>query len=140
MRHYPLPMHKNAEPAARAAQAAKRQGKQWEMIDKLFENFRELTPENIEKYAGEIGLDVAKFKADWDSEEVKKEIATDMAAVQTAGVRGTPTILINGVRFSGPRTLDGMKPTIDAEIKKADELMGKGTPIEKVYESLAKGS
>jgi predicted DsbA family dithiol-disulfide isomerase len=133
-------MHPNAEPAARAAQAAKRQGKEWEMTDKLFANFRELTPENIDKYAGELGLDLAKFKADMASEAVKKEIAVDMAAVQAAGVRGTPTILINGVRFTGPRTLDGMKPVIDAEIKKADELIGKGTPIEKVYETLAKGS
>jgi predicted DsbA family dithiol-disulfide isomerase len=133
-------MHPNAEPAARATQAAKRQGKEWEMADKLFANFRELTPENIDKYAGELGLDVEKFKADMASEAVKKEIAVDMAAVQAAGVRGTPTILINGVRFTGARTLDGMKPVIDAEIKKADELIGKGTAIEKVYETLAKGS
>ncbi len=132
-------MHKNAEPAARAMQAAKRQGKEWEMADKLFGNFRELTQENFDKWAGELKLDVAKFKADMESEAVKKEIQVDMAAVKAAGVRGTPSIFINGVKYRGQRTFDGFKPAIDAEIKKADALIAKGTAVSKVYETLAKG-
>ena len=63
-KHNPLPMHNRAMAAAVAAEAAGKQGKFWEMHDKLFANPRELTDENFEKYATEIGLDVAKFKAD----------------------------------------------------------------------------
>ncbi len=138
MRHYPLPFHKNAEPAARAMQAAKRQGKGWEMADIMFANFRKLTPDDIGGYAGEVGLDIDKFTAAFESDEVKKEVKGDTAAAAKAGVRGTPTILINGLKHRGPRTLEGFKPTVDAELKKADELIKKGTALEKVYETLAK--
>ena len=133
-------MHPDAGPAARAMQAAGRQGKAWEMEEKLFEHMRELKPENLETYAGEVGLDVAKFKSDLESDAVKKEIDDDMAAGKSGGVRGTPSIFVNGQRFMGQRTLEGFKAVIDEEIKKADELIKKGTPIDKVYETLSKSS
>jgi predicted DsbA family dithiol-disulfide isomerase len=140
MRHFPLPMHKQAEPAARAMQAAKRQGKEWQMADVIFANMRALSDQDILAHAEKVGLDVQKFKADFDGDEVKKEVAADVEAGKKAGVRGTPTIFINGVRYQGERTLDAMKPTIDAEIKKADDLIKSGTPLEKVYDSLAGGA
>jgi len=138
MRHYPLPFHKDAEPAARAMQAAKRQGKAWEMNEILFANYRKLKPDDIEGYAGEVGLDLDKFTEAMGSEAVKKEVKGDLDAARKAGVRGTPTILINGLKHRGPRTLEGFRPVIDGELKKADELIKKGTPLEKVYETLAK--
>jgi predicted DsbA family dithiol-disulfide isomerase len=131
-------MHPDAGPAAKAMQAAKRQGKAWEMADVLFANYRKLKPDDITGYAGEVGLDVEKFKVDFASAEVGKEVAGDTKAASQAGVRGTPTILVNGLKHRGPRTLEGFKPVIDGEIKKADELIKKGTPIEKVYEALVK--
>jgi len=115
-----------------------RQGKGWEMSDILFANYRKLKPDDIDGYASEVGLDLEKFKADFDSDEVKKEVKSDTAAAGKAGVRGTPTILINGLKHRGPRTVEGFKPTVDAELKKADELIKKGTALDKVYETLAK--
>ncbi|RLB46267.1 MAG: hypothetical protein DRI90_27535 [Deltaproteobacteria bacterium] len=138
MRHYPLPMHPDAGPAARAMQAAKRQGKAWEMADILFANYRKLKPDDIAGYAGELSLDVEKFKTVFESDEVAKEVAGDTKAASRAGVRGTPTILVNGLKHRGPRTLEGFKPVIDGEIKKADALIKKGTPLAKVYEALSK--
>jgi predicted DsbA family dithiol-disulfide isomerase len=131
-------MHKDAEPAARAMQAAHRQGKAWEMADQIFANMRALAPDQLAGYASQISLDVEKFKADLDSDAIKKEVADDLAAGQAAGVRGTPSIFVNGRRFKGQRTLDGFKPIIEEEIKKADELIKNGTPLEKVYEARCK--
>ena len=138
MRHFPLGMHKDAEPAARAMQAAHRQKKGHEMADKIFANMRALTPEDLAKYAGEIGIDVGKFKVDLDSKEVKEEVEKDAQAGKDAGVRGTPSIFVNGKRFQGQRTLEGFKPLVEEEIKAADELIKSGTPLDKVYETRAK--
>jgi len=62
-KHFPLPFHNNAMPAAIAAVAADQQGKFWPMYDKLFANQQNLEAASLEKYAQEIGLDLAKFKA-----------------------------------------------------------------------------
>ncbi|MHC4838975.1 MAG: DsbA family protein, partial [Planctomycetota bacterium] len=66
-KHNPLPFHKDAPLASEAALAAGEQGKFWEMHDKLFENQKKLKRADIDGYAQEIGLDMAKFKADLDS-------------------------------------------------------------------------
>lgn len=131
-------MHKEAEPAARAMQAAHRQGKGWEMNEKIFANMRALQPDNLSKYAEEVGLDLGKFKTDFESAEVKDEVAKDAAAGKAAGVRGTPSIFVNGKRYQGDRSLAGFKPVIDDEIKAADALVAGGTPLEKVYETRSK--
>jgi predicted DsbA family dithiol-disulfide isomerase len=139
LRHFPLPMHPDSEPAARAVQAAKRQGKEWPLVEKIFENTRALKPADLEGYAGGLGMDVGKFKADFESAEIKKQVTDDTDAGKAAGVRGTPSIYVNGRRYNGARTLEGFKPVIDEEIKKADKLIQAGTPIDKVYEKLSRG-
>ncbi|MBI4215316.1 MAG: thioredoxin domain-containing protein, partial [Parcubacteria group bacterium] len=76
-RHFPLKnIHKNAAPAAWAAEAAGKQGQFWEMQDKLFANQDEWAnqknPKDIfEQYAQSLGLDMEKFKSDFDSKEVR---------------------------------------------------------------------
>ena len=139
LRHFPLPMHADAAGAARAVQAAKRQGKEWDLSHKIFENMRALKPADLETYAGGIGLNVDKFKADMADPAIAKQVEDDTAAGKAAGVRGTPSIFVNGRKYSGQRSLEGFKPVIDEEIKKADKLIQGGTPLDKVYEKLSKG-
>lgn len=115
-KNYPLPFHKNAMPAAKAAVAAGKQGKFWEMHDKIFENSRTLNDDFYAKAAGEIGLDVEKFKKDMESPEVKKIIDDEMKEARVAGVRGTPTIFINGKKPQG-RSFELYKSIIDAALK-----------------------
>jgi protein-disulfide isomerase len=96
-KHFPLThAHAFAEPAAHAAEAAHLQGKFWEMHDKMFEHQNALEPADLERYATEIGLDVAKWKADMASDAVKQKVARD----QTDGIKleleGTPTVYVNG--------------------------------------------
>lgn len=140
LRHFPLPSHGRAEPASRATQAAQRQGKGLEMADKIFANMKALTDDDLVKYATELGLDVDKFKTDFASPEVKDEVAKDAQAGRSAGVRGTPSIFVNGKRFTGQRTLDGFKPVIEEEIAAADALMKAGTSADKVYEARSKAN
>jgi protein-disulfide isomerase len=137
-KHNPLGFHPNAEPAARAANAAGLQGKFFPMHDKLFANYRSLTTDNFNKWAGEIGLNVAKFKKDFASPAVKASVAKDQAEANKIGARGTPNFFVNGVPVRGALPFSAFKPIIDKEIKKADALIKKGTPLAKVYAAVMK--
>jgi len=116
-KHFPLvSIHPQAMPAALAAVAAGRQGKFWEMHEMLFANQRALAPEQIKEYARKLGLDLPKFEADLASDEVKAAVQEDMALAQRAGVRGTPTIFVNG-RLLQARSLEGFKEIIEPILK-----------------------
>jgi protein-disulfide isomerase len=104
--HYPLDLHVNAMPAARAAVAAGNQGKFWEMHDLLFEHQEELETEDLDHYAEQLGLDMERFHADVQSEETQRLIDADKALGRELEVRSTPTIFVNGRRFEEqPRSL-----------------------------------
>ncbi len=98
-KHFPLSFHKQAKPAAVASYAAQQQGKFWEFHDKAFANMKALTADNFKKWAGELGLDIAKFDAAIASGEGEKLVTADMADGRKAGLRGTPTVYINGRKF-----------------------------------------
>ena len=119
---YPLPFHKEAEPAHRAAIAAGKQGKFWEMHDVLFKDQKALkTPEIdalMEKYAQQIGLNMATFKKDYSDPAVAKQVKDEMAEGAKVGVRGTPNFFVNGNRLTGAQPLPKFEELIDAELKK----------------------
>jgi protein-disulfide isomerase len=98
-RYFPLSNHSRALPAARAAEAARLQGKFWEMHDLLFENQRTLEDADLEKFAKQLGLDVAKFQADMRSDEVEKRVQSDRELGQKLGIEATPSFFINGRPF-----------------------------------------
>ena len=101
-RNYPLPGHPRANPAARAAIAAGNQDKFWEMADLLFEHQDALEDDDIDRYAGELGLDMARFHTDVNAPETQARIDADRDAGHNLNVEGTPTFFINGRRFSEP--------------------------------------
>jgi protein-disulfide isomerase len=135
-RHQPLPFHDRAAPAAKAAMAAHRQGKFFEMHDKMFANSKELTDANFETWAKEIGLDLAKFKADLASPEIEKQVKQDSEEGMRVGANGTPTFFVNGRKVSGAQPFEAFKSIIEEELKSADELLGQGVKIEAVYTKL----
>ncbi|MCL5283919.1 MAG: DsbA family protein [Armatimonadetes bacterium] len=90
-RNFPLPMHNRAKPAAYAAEAAGLQGKFWPMHDLLYENQPNFSHKDFDKYAQELGLDVAQFNRDIKSEAVKKRVEEDIAAGQQFDVTSTPS-------------------------------------------------
>ena len=118
-KQFPLTsIHPNAMPASKAAVAAGKQGKFWEMHAKLFGNQRELSPDNYKKWAEELKLDVAKFEKDMASPEVQAQIDKEMAEAKAADVTGTPTIFVNGKRLQ-QRSMDGFKAAIDPALPKS---------------------
>jgi protein-disulfide isomerase len=116
-KEFPLvTIHQNAMPAARAAVAAGKQGKFWEMHDKLFANQRALQADNLKQYAKDIGLDAAKFEQDLASPDAQKEIDEDVKLAQQSQVSGTPTLFLNGKRVTN-RTFEGLKQMVEEALK-----------------------
>jgi len=120
---------------AEAAMAANAQGKFWQMHDKLFGNQQALDRPSLDKYAQEIGLKMAKYKAAMDQHLYKQQIEDDSKAGTAVGASGTPAFFINGQSLSGAQPFDSFKKVIDAELAKANELVKKGTPMDKLYEA-----
>ena len=105
-KHFPLSGHMHALPAARAAEAARLQGKFWEMHDTLFEHQRDLSDEQIKKFAADLGLDMPRFEADMASEATQKAIEAAKAEGVKLGVASTPSFFIGGRQMQeSPRSL-----------------------------------
>jgi protein-disulfide isomerase len=101
-RVFPLaPAHEHAIAAASAAEAAGLQGKFWEMHDLLYEHQKDWKDAFdvrpiFEGYAKQIGIDVDRYKQDVDSEQVARRITQDGNRGHSLGVKGTPTVFMNG--------------------------------------------
>jgi protein-disulfide isomerase len=134
-KHNPLPFHKDAPLASQAAYAAQQQGKFWEMHDKIFENMRALKRPELDKYAAAIGLDMAKFKADIDSDAAKAQVKADQALAAKLQARGTPHFFVNGKRLPGALPFDRFKTVIDAELKETAALVKGGKSIADAYQA-----
>jgi protein-disulfide isomerase len=102
-RHFPLTeIHPHALAASRAAEAAARQGRFWELHDLLYHRQKALEDDDLRSYASELGLDLARFDPDRADAEVQARIERDVASGEATGVvRGTPTIFIDGVLYRG---------------------------------------
>ncbi len=96
IKHFPLSIHEYARKAAIAALAAGKQGKFWEFHEKLFANQNDLNDAKVEAIAGELSLDMEKFKKDLQDPAIASIIDRDMKDGLKANVQGTPTIFING--------------------------------------------
>ncbi len=113
IKQFPLvQLHRDARIAAKAALAAHRQGKYWEMHERLFEHQHELGYESLIEHAAAIGLDVTRFESDMAAAELEAELRADIAAGRKARVMGTPSFFVNGVRVA-TRTFDTFKTMID---------------------------
>ena len=118
-KHMPLSIHAQAPQAHAASEAAHRQGKFWEMHDRIFANQRDLSAETLAGYAQEIGLDMDQFARDIEAEDVKKRIDSDMQQASKLGVTGTPSFFITGRYLSGAQPFPNFKRLIDEAIEKS---------------------
>ncbi|MBU2538370.1 MAG: DsbA family protein [Proteobacteria bacterium] len=116
-KQFPLTMHKQAQGAALASLAAHRQGKFWQYHDLLFENQKTLSEAKYIELAKKLGLDLEKFNRDSKSPATLQDLERDMANAQQAGVRGTPTIFVNGRRLK-ERNIRDLQQMITQELSK----------------------
>ncbi len=135
----PLPFHKSAKPASVAGETVLRLGGNkafWKWHETAFQHQRELTPENYQAWAVQAGVDGAKFKQKFDSQEFAAKVDADLAAGKNAGVSGTPASIINGVFLSGAQPVDKFTAVIDEQLKAAQAAIAAGTKADKVYAKL----
>lgn len=117
-KNFPLTrIHKFAQNAAVAVLAANQQGKFWEYHSELFKNYNKLNDEKFDEIAGSLGLDLEQFKKDMQNPALAALVQRDLQDGVAAGVRGTPSIFING-RLLQQRSLQGFQQLIDEELKK----------------------
>ena len=101
-RHYPLSgIHKHAQMAAEAAEAAAAQGRFWEMHDLLFQNQDALEQKHLLRYAEQLELEVDRFRRELKQEAHAPRVREDFIAGVQNGVNGTPGLFLNGVRQPG---------------------------------------
>jgi protein-disulfide isomerase len=99
-RHYPLSgIHPHAQQAGEAAEAAAAQGKFWEMHAVLFEHQNALNTRDLIRYAGELNLDVERFREELQKHVYSDRVRSDFIAGVQNGVYGTPGLFMNGVRY-----------------------------------------
>lgn len=118
-KNYPLRMHRHAVQAALAALAAHDQGKFWPFHDRLFENYNRLNPGKIDEIREELGLDAERFRTRMNDPALQALIRRDLEEGSAAGLRGTPTVYINGKKYRGERSLEGFKEAIAAALGEA---------------------
>jgi protein-disulfide isomerase len=115
-KHFPLTPGSMAEMAARASEAARRQGKFWPMQKLLFENQKTLSRDKIMRFARRIGLNFGKFKQDLNNPEIAKAVQQDRSEGMEADITGTPAIFINGYRYTGTLNYDAIKNAVQSEL------------------------
>ena len=116
VKQYPLPMHPYARKAAIAALAAWKQGKFWQMHEKLFANQRDLSDAKVEAIGQEIGLNMEEFTKELKDPALSALVDRDMSIGREANVQGTPTIFVNG-RGLTQRSLQGFQQAIEARLR-----------------------
>ena len=102
--------------AGAAAECAQDQGKFWAFHNKLFQNQTRLTDDDLKRMAIEVGLNSSLFNTCLDSGRYELEVKQDLADGLAAGVEGTPTFFINGLRVAGVIPLEVFKELIEGEL------------------------
>ncbi len=169
-KHRPLPFHRRAAAMSyltMEAQAQKGDKAFWDAHDALFKKRAEIAgrekdpakiftalEEDLVKIAGELGLDAEKVKAvvkDADpatpafeptdaAKKYQAAIDADSEAADDVEASGTPHFFINGRRLVGAQPVEKFKEVIDEELKKAEELVSKGTKKADVYAEIMKSA
>lgn len=137
----PLPFHKQAEPAALfALEARKQKGDKgfWDAHHILFENQPKFEMENFEEYAKKLGLNWPAVKAAIEGKTHAASIQSDVTLADELKASGTPHMFVNGRRIVGAQPAEKFKALIDEEMKKAEELVKKGTAKGQVYDEIMK--
>jgi Na+/H+ antiporter NhaA len=119
-RHLPLnDVHPEAQLAAEASEAAAAQGRFWEMFEKLLGHQDALAPDDLVRYAGELGLDADRVARELGERVHAPRVTEDVRSADESGVSGTPTFFINGRRHYGVYDIDTLSDAVRAAKSRA---------------------
>ncbi|WP_251153170.1 DsbA family protein [Cellulosimicrobium sp. Marseille-Q4280] len=115
-RHFPLfELHPHALTAALAVEAAGAAGRFWEMHEALYEHQDHLDDAGLAERAGELGLSAESVVGD-EVQQHADAVRRDYADALALGVQGTPTLFVNGERYRGRVTAEGLEAAITAAV------------------------
>jgi protein-disulfide isomerase len=116
-RDFPLqPLHPAAWKAHEAARCAEEYGKFWEFRDLLYKNAPAASPEQLNNYASQLGMNSSDFKKCLDSGRFRAVVQRDEDDANRLGVQGTPAFFINGRLLSGAQAESEFVRMINEEL------------------------
>ncbi len=123
-KNFPIRSHKYAFKAAIAALAAEHQEKFWEFHDALYKNYNRLNDQKIQEIVRRLGLDEAKFNEQKKNPVIAARIRQDYEEGIRLGIRGTPTVFINGKKLRD-RSMKNMEAVVEEELEATKAKEGK---------------
>jgi protein-disulfide isomerase len=129
----PLAMHPQAMPAALASEAAREQGKFWEMHDLMFQNQGKLSPAQYEAWAKELGLDLARFQAASAAPATRARVDEDARQGARVAPQGTPTLYVNCRPVVGAQPYEVFQRIVDEELARVAEMRKAGVKIDAAF-------
>jgi protein-disulfide isomerase len=109
-------LHPGARAAHIAARCANEQGKFWSYHDALYASAPKTAPEELQKYAKDADLDLARFDQCLSADKYSTAVEKDIDEGKQAGVTGTPAFYINGRLIAGAQPLENFVRIIDEEL------------------------
>jgi protein-disulfide isomerase len=122
-RYFPIPSHSNAENAAVAVEAAAQQGRFEAMYQRMFDSQSTWGEQQVSQaplfrqFAADLGLDMTAYDRAVADPATLERVRADQRDGQSAGVQGTPTFFLNGIRID-PRSINDLRAAIDHELTK----------------------
>jgi protein-disulfide isomerase len=117
-KNFPIRSHKFAFKAAVAAMAAGGQGKFWEFHDELYKSYNQLNDKKINEIAKMLQLDETEFRDQQNNPAIVDHIRKDYEEGIQLGIRGIPTVFINGKKIRD-RSMKNLEVEIDKALEKA---------------------
>jgi protein-disulfide isomerase len=133
-----LPTHQSAENAAVASLAAQRQGRFWDYHDELFRNQSRLDLASLESYAQALGLDLDKFRADYQDPALRERVKRESEVAEKMGATGTPAFSINGKVNVGWGSWSSFRSNVERELAEARKAEVAGTRLPDIAGERAK--
>jgi protein-disulfide isomerase len=116
-KHFPVRGHQHALPTSIAALAAERQGRFWQMHDALYASAPRLSEEDILRAARTAGIpDMERWSRDRQDASIQQIIESDKREGIQNGVRGTPTIFVNGKELLGRKNEEEIRDRLEEEL------------------------
>lgn len=114
-KHYPLPSHTEARPAAEASMCVNEQGsdKFWKYYDILFDNQKAWTDDDLKEYAKKAGVDVAKYEECYKAKKYAAHVEKSVQEGQKLGVNSTPSFFVNSQLIKGAQPIAEFKEVIE---------------------------
>jgi protein-disulfide isomerase len=107
--------------AAEASECADEQGRFWDYHDRLWaaqgaENSGAFSRDNLKAFAAELGLDTERFNQCLDSGDYRSDVRQEFGEGQRLGVRGTPTLFVDGRLVRNGSSYEALRAAIEAAL------------------------